>query len=105
MTMSRRVFNTNKGTYNLYSNNEKLQLAELVVEKTEKSVVFSLTYKYKETAYTIFSTLSNPPIISHPPLPPIINNYYNVQPPYYSNPSYYSGLESNVVIGSHVIQG
>ena len=27
--------------------------------------------------------------------PPIINNYYNVQPPYYSNPSYYSGLESN----------
>ena len=46
MTISRRVFNTNKGTYNLYSNNEKLQLAELVVEKTEKSVVFSLTYKY-----------------------------------------------------------
>ena len=25
----------------------------------------------------------------------IINNYYNVQPPYYSNPSYYSELESN----------
>ena len=33
MTMSRRVFNTNKGTYNLYSNDEKLQLAELVAEK------------------------------------------------------------------------
>ena len=32
-TMSRRVFNTNKGTYNLYSNDEKLQLAELVAEK------------------------------------------------------------------------
>ena len=26
--------------------------------------------------------------------PPIINNYYNVQPPYYSNPSYYLGLKS-----------
>ena len=26
--------------------------------------------------------------------PPIINNFYNVQPSYYSNPSYYSGLES-----------
>ena len=25
---------------------------------------------------------------------PIINNYYNVQPPYYSNSSYYSGLGS-----------
>ena len=32
MTMSRRVFNTNKGTYNLYSNDEKLQIAELVAE-------------------------------------------------------------------------
>ena len=28
------------------------------------------------------------------PTPPIINNYYNVPSPYYSNPSYYSGLES-----------
>ena len=49
MTMSRRAFNTNKETYNLYSNDEKLQLAELVVEKKkekEKSVVFSLTYEY-----------------------------------------------------------
>ena len=36
MTMSRRVFNTNKGTYNLYSNDEKLQLAELVAEKKEE---------------------------------------------------------------------
>ena len=35
-TMSRRVFNTNKGTYNLYSNDEKLQLAELVAEKKEE---------------------------------------------------------------------
>ena len=42
----------------------------------EKSVVFSLTYKYKETACTIFLTPSNPP-----PLP-IIFNYYNIQPPY-----------------------
>ena len=48
---------------------------------------------YQETAYTIFSTLSNLPII---PTPPIINNYYNVQPPYYSNTSYYSGLESKL---------
>ena len=45
------------------------------VEKKKRkkgSVVFSLTYKYKETAYTIFSTPSNPPII---------NNYYSVQSP------------------------
>ena len=27
------MFNVNKGTYNLYSNNEKLQLTELVAEK------------------------------------------------------------------------
>ena len=33
----------------------------LFVEKKEKSIVFSLTYKYLETAYTIFSTPSNPP--------------------------------------------
>ena len=39
--------------------------------KKEKSAVFSLTYKYQETTYTIFLTPSNPPII---------NNYYNVQP-------------------------
>ena len=38
-----------------------------------------------------------PPIISTP----IINNYYNVQPPYYSNPSYYSGLESTYFHNSH----
>ena len=49
------------------------------VEKKEKSVVFSLTYKYQETAYTIFATPSNPP-------PPIINNYYNVQPPIIPTP-------------------
>ena len=36
MTMSRRVFNTNKGTYNFYSNDEKLQLAELVAEEKEE---------------------------------------------------------------------
>ena len=35
--------------------------------------MFSLTYKYKETTYTIFSTPSNP---THP----VISNYYNVQP-------------------------
>ena len=60
----------------------------LVEKKKEKSVLFSLTYKYYETAYTIFSTPSNPPII---------NNYYNVQPPpppYYSNSLYCSGLKS-----------
>ena len=36
MTMSRRVFNTSKRTYNLYSNDEKLQLAELVAEEKEE---------------------------------------------------------------------
>ena len=30
------MFNTNKGTYNLYSNDEKLQLPELVAEKKEE---------------------------------------------------------------------
>ena len=50
------------------------------VEKKEKSVVFSLTYKYQETAYTIFATPSNPPP------PPIINNYCNVQPPIIPTP-------------------
>ena len=30
-------------------------------------------------------------------LPPIINNYYNVQPPYYSKPSYYSGIKSKSI--------
>ena len=72
------------------------------VEKKEKGVVFRLTYKYKETAYTIFSTPSNPPPPPIIPTPPIINNCYNVQPlfpsprPYYSNPSYYLGLKSNI---------
>ena len=56
----------------------------LFVEKKEKSVVFSLAYKYQETAYTVFSTLPNHLFM---PTPPINNNYYNVQPPYYSNPS------------------
>ena len=65
------------------------------VEKKEKSFVFSLTYKYQETTYTIFSTPSYLPYYSNPP---INNNYYNVQPPYYSNPSYYSGLESTFLI-------
>ena len=36
MTMSRRVFNTNKGTYNLCSNDAKLQLAELVAENKDE---------------------------------------------------------------------
>ena len=48
------------------------------VEKKEKSVVFSSTYEYYETTYTIFSTPSNPPYYSN--TPPNINNYYNVQP-------------------------
>ena len=71
-------------------------MCPFVGKKKEKSVVFSLTYKFYETEYTIFSTPSNLPYYS---CPPIINNYYNVQPPppatYYSTPSYYSGLESN----------
>ena len=62
------------------------------IEKKEKSVVFSWTYKYYEIAYTISSTRPNPPVI---PTPPIIDNYYNVQPSYYSIPSYHSGLESS----------
>ena len=54
------------------------------VEKKERSVVFSLTYKYQETAYPvqppaiiptplllIINTMSNPPII---PTPPIIRD-------------------------------
>ena len=52
-------------------------MCPFVGKKKEKSVVFSLTYKYYETAYTIFSTPSNLPYYSSPP---IINNYYNVQP-------------------------
>ena len=40
--------------------------------------MFSLTHKYYETAYTIFSTLSNPPYYSNSP---IINSYHNVHPP------------------------
>ena len=45
----------------------------LFVEEKEKSAVFSFTYKYYETAYTVFSTLSNPtpPII---PTPSIIQD-------------------------------
>ena len=34
-------------------------------------------------------------------MPPIINNYYDVQPPYYSNPSYYSGPESKQIVSFH----
>ena len=40
--------------------------------------------------------MSNPPYYSNPP--PIINDYYNVQPRYYSNPSYYSGLEGSTIL-------
>ena len=36
------------------------------VEEKEKSVMFSLTYKYLETAYTIFSTSSNPSLLFQP---------------------------------------
>ena len=44
-----------------------------------------------------------------PPLPyysnpPIINNYYNVQPPYYSNPSYYSGLKSKKIFSGVAVK-
>ena len=48
--------------------------------------IFSIVDNY------FFKPVQPPPII---PTRPIINNYYNVQPPYYSNPSYYSGLESS----------
>ena len=43
---------------------------------------------------TLFFQPRLTPLLFQPP--PIINNYYNVQPPlpFYSNPSYYSGLES-----------
>ena len=40
--------------------------------------------------------MSNPPYYSNPL--PIINDYYNVQPRYYSNPSYYSGLEGSIIL-------
>ena len=43
-------------------------------------------------------TTKKPPTIFFQPRPtsnlPIINNYYNAQPPYCFNPSYYSGIES-----------
>ena len=57
-------------------------------EKKQKSVVFSLTYKYEETAYTVFSTPSNPPIIPTPPPFPLLLIIITM-----SNPSYYSRLE------------
>ena len=43
-------------------------------KKKEKSVVFSLTYKYQETSYTIFSNPSNPPPTPIIPTPPIIRD-------------------------------
>ena len=49
----------------------------LFVEEKEKRVMFSLTYKYLETAYTTFSTSSNLPPTCPPPAP------------YYSNLPYY----------------
>ena len=54
-------------------------MCPFVEKKKEKSVVFSLTYKYQGTTYSIFSTPSNAtatPIIPTPA------------------PSYYSGLKS-----------
>ena len=61
--------------------------------------MFSLTYKYKETAYTIFSTTSSP---RPPPPPPLLFQSFLLliiitisKLPYYFNPSYYSGLESS----------
>ena len=53
------------------------------VEKKEKSVVFSLTYEYYETTY--FSTPSTFPFPYYSN-PPIISNYYNVQPPIIPTP-------------------
>ena len=52
--------------------------------------MFSLSTKKPPTLF--FQPRPTSPII---PTPPVINNYYNVQPPYYSKSSYYSGLESN----------
>ena len=64
----------------------------LFVEKKEKSIVFSLTCKYYETTYTIFSTPSNPtppsPLLFQTPLLLIIITM--------SNPSYHLGLESKI---------
>ena len=71
------------------------------VEKKDKSVVFSLTYKYYETAYTIFSTPCNLLYYSNPllliimtvltplPPPPTIISYYSLL-----LSLYYSRLES-----------
>ena len=64
--------------------------------------MFSLTYKYKETAYTIFSSPSNPPLIPTP-LSLIIITVSN-PPPYYSNPFYYSGLESRCKLNNWVMK-
>ena len=60
------------------------------VEKKEKSVVFSLTYTYQETAYTIFQLCpsSSPPIIPTPSPLLLINIAM-------SNLHYYLGLESS----------
>ena len=57
-------------------------------------IIFFLSGKYLSTKKlpTLFLQPRPTPLII--PTSPIINNYYNVQPSYYSNPSYYLGLES-----------
>ena len=65
-------------------------------------VNFSIFFPSRTSLFQPPSPLPTAPPPSPLPLPtplffqpcPIINNYHNVQPPYYSNPSYYSGLES-----------
>ena len=63
------------------------------VEKKKKEKALCLvSHICTKKPPTLFSQpCPTPPIIS---TPSIIHSYYNVQPPYYSNPSYYSGLES-----------
>ena len=75
------------------------------VEKKKKKKASCLVQHMstKKPPTQFFQPRPTSPIIPTPS--PIINNYYNVQPPrppspstpYYSNASYYSGLESSKV--------
>ena len=61
--------------------------------------VYSINICNENDYKTFLHYFFNPVQFPYYSNPPIINNYYNVQPSYYSNPSYYSGLESNSRIG------
>ena len=45
------MFNTNKGTYNLYSNDEKLQLPELLAEKKKEEYDAEVALNEGKTRY------------------------------------------------------